>query len=327
MRQLYLHSERFGPTGNSTSEGVLNQLGRPNLDLISLLVREAVQNSWDARRDQRGGVTFRIDLSALTDLQLDTLAQSVFADVPPSLPLTGVLEGVERPRVLVLSDHGTIGLGGPTRADIPTPPGQPRDFIDFLRNVGHPPDRPMTGGTYGYGKAASYLASRGQTICVYTRWEGPDGFESRFIAAALGGTYQAAGPERELLTGRHWWGVERDGIAEPVVGEEADEIGAALGLRVRSGNDTGTSIIVIAPDFGETTPQDAIEQICASVLWNFWPKMLPGSSGVVPIAFRFVLDGAAVAVPEPAEYPPLEGYVQALGLVDAWPDFACVPRV
>ena len=33
----------------------------------------------------------------------------------------------------------------------------------------------MTGGTYGYGKAAAYLASRARTIIVYTRWLSPGG--------------------------------------------------------------------------------------------------------------------------------------------------------
>ena len=54
MRRLDLYSEPFSPNGNVTSEGVLNQLGRPDLDIHSLLVRETVQNSWDARERQWG---------------------------------------------------------------------------------------------------------------------------------------------------------------------------------------------------------------------------------------------------------------------------------
>ena len=42
MRPLELYSERFSPNGNVTSEGVINQLGRPELDIHSLLIRETV---------------------------------------------------------------------------------------------------------------------------------------------------------------------------------------------------------------------------------------------------------------------------------------------
>ena len=117
----------------------------------------------------------------------------VFAEVPERLPLGPVLRGErlasddeDHPgglRLLAISDRGTIGLGGPTRADVASGPGVPRDFVDFLRNVGLPPDKPMTGGTYGYGKAAAYIASRARTIVVHTRWPSPDGLESRFMGA------------------------------------------------------------------------------------------------------------------------------------------------
>ncbi len=46
---LTLHQERVSPSGSMMSIGILNQLGRPNLDTLAVLVREAVQNSWDAR--------------------------------------------------------------------------------------------------------------------------------------------------------------------------------------------------------------------------------------------------------------------------------------
>ena len=46
--------------------------------------------------------------------------------------------------------------------------GEPRDFVDFVRNIGQPPDKDLGGGSFGYGKAAFYIASRARTILVDT---------------------------------------------------------------------------------------------------------------------------------------------------------------
>ncbi len=42
-------SQPYPPEGASAAEGIRNQLGRPELDLLTILVRESAQNSWDAR--------------------------------------------------------------------------------------------------------------------------------------------------------------------------------------------------------------------------------------------------------------------------------------
>lgn len=329
MKALELFSETFSPTGNLTSEGVINQLGRPSLDPLSLLVRETVQNSWDARILDWGGVRYSIDGWTPASPQLDVLRNTVFASLPDRLPLRQVLAGEvilgEGPEsdgtlhLLAISDRGTIGLGGPTRADIPSAPGEPRDYVDFLRNVGLAPDQPMTGGTYGYGKAALYLASRARTICVYTRWHSPDGPQSRFQAAGLGSAHTSASDDgaSALLTGRHWWGRLDGGVAEPVVEDEADAIAGGLGLNVMSGTETGTSILIIGPYLNGHGLDEAIEVISAACLWNFWPKMLPDADGNTPISFTATRQGRPLPIPAPESYPPLHGFVEALRVLDA----------
>jgi hypothetical protein len=330
MSALDLLSEAFNATGNVTSEGVINQLGRPSLDPLSLLVRETVQNSWDARILTWGGVRFEVDAWTPSATQLDVLRNVIFAKLPDRLPLRAVLAEEALPddppdsdatlRLLAISDRGTIGLGGPTRADVASDPGQPRDFVDFLRNVGLPPDRPMTGGTFGYGKAALYLTSRARTICVYTRWKSPDGFQSRFQAAGLGSAHTTPsenGVAAALLTGRHWWGRLVDGVAEPVLDDEADGIAGGLGLDVMTGSETGTSIVVVGPYLDGLGLDEAIEVIVAACLWNFWPKMLPDADGNIPVSFGASSEGRPHPIPPPGDYPPLHGFVEALRRLDA----------
>ena len=330
MIPLDLYSEPFGPTGNLTAVGVTNQLGRPSMDPLTLLVRETAQNSWDARMHDWGGVTFEIRLWTPQPSQAVALNDIIFASVPEGLPLRTILagelladeppEGHHALRLLSVFDRGTTGLGGPTRADVPSVPGEPRDYVDFLRNVGLPPDRPMTGGTYGYGKAAAYLASRARTICVYTRWQRPNGeFESRFEAAAMGapGTAKIGASIGSPLTGRHWWGRRRGGFLEPALDGDADALALSLGLEAMVGEETGTALLIVGPTLNGSTVRDAVDAMVGACLFNFWPKMVPDGAGNTPIRFTARAEDDVVLVPEPADYPPLHGFVEALSMMDA----------
>ncbi len=323
MRPLDLYSEPFSPNGNVTSEGVLNQLGRPDLDVHTLLVRETVQNSWDARANQWGGVSFSVDGWTLNRDEGQALRDLVFAVVPERLPLGPVLRGERLHtdddavppglRLLAISDRGTVGLGGPTRADVGSGPGEPRNFVDFLRNVGLPPDRPMTGGSYGYGKAAAYIASRARTVIVHTRWQSPSGPESRFIAAGLGEAHVTAGPAgtNGMRTGRHWWGRLDGGLADPATGPEADELAAAIGLPTFGRDDFGTTVCVVDPYLIGEGLDDTVAFMVGAIVWNFWPKMLPDGDGNVPITFSATSEGRTVEVPDPRQFLPLTGFVAA----------------
>ena len=83
-------------------------------------------------------------------------------------------------------------------------PGAKRDFVDFVRNIGQPPDKDFGGGSFGYGKAAFYIASAARTILIDTLCRDADGeLERRFIGARLVTTSTMSG---RPYTGRHWWG-------------------------------------------------------------------------------------------------------------------------
>lgn len=137
MEHLFLHSERVSPTGNVTSEGIINQLGRPKLGLLETLVREAVQNSWDAKDILSDSpVTFGMVGWTLNTKQREVLQKRIFKHCPSgdNLPLLNHLQSAEKLTALAIYDRGTVGLGGPTRADVSTNSDGPRDFVDFLRN-------------------------------------------------------------------------------------------------------------------------------------------------------------------------------------------------
>lgn len=314
MSPLDLHSERYAPTGNLASEGVRNQLGRPTLDPLAVLLRESVQNSWDARIRDGRVVEFGIDAVTLGAPCLQSLREVVFAHVPPKLPLGGWLGNPEPRLAFVIWDRGTVGLGGPTRADELSHEGdEAHDFVDFLRNVGSPPDKPQGGGTFGYGKAALYRVSETRTILVHTRCHDRGREESRFIAAALGDRFdQSEGTRTARYTGRHWWGRLHEGLAEPLRDAAADEVAALLGMPVRPVGDTGTSIMVLGPRLGERTLPQALNVLVLSALWHLWPKLVPGPSGAAPMRIALSLNGTTVPIPDPRSHPPLDLFVGAL---------------
>ena len=198
-------SQLVPPMGAINAEGIKNQLGRPSLDRFVLLVREAAQNSWDAADPGGDGpVRFAIDLRELDQQVGDAWRRLLLSSAPAAehLPLRDKLAAPLS--ILFVSDRGTVGLGGPTRADA-VREGERHNYVSFVLNVGEPRDVEFGGGTYGFGKAVFFLASTASTVLVYTHCRnGEDHVESRLVGCALGPSFESDG---HAHTGRHWFGV------------------------------------------------------------------------------------------------------------------------
>lgn len=321
LNKLYLDSEAVTPTGNILPQGIINQLGRPSLDILAILVREAVQNSWDARASDNTPVHFGMSGWALTEKQRHILQNFVFAQSPPSssLALRELLESEQPLYGLAVYDRGTVGLRGPTRADVSASGDGDRNFVNFLRNVGQPSDRQISGGTYGFGKAAFYRASGSRTICVHARCRSNSKIQSRFIASALGSPYESDGIS---YTGRHWWGRQKNGIAEPLLNRDADIVAQALGFPGFSSQECGTTVFVLQPVLNASglssngaesrTPYQALTLAAEYLLWYFWPKMLRYDDRFPSMTFEVLWEGESIQIPDPVDYPPLQGFVQAM---------------
>lgn len=304
-------SQPYPPEGASAAEGIRNQLGKPELDHMTILVRESAQNSWDARRDSGTTVDFRIDLQTVSAAHTAAWRQHLLRKAPVSdhLPLRGSLRnGVIR--LLSISDRGTVGLGGPTRADEVT--GTRTDFVSFLRNIGEPRSTVLGGGTYGFGKGILYLMSRPGVVLVHTRCEYGGQLETRLMGAAMWKSYLAADSAGERrFTGRHWWGDDSGDVIEPLVGSDAEYVAQQLGLRPFADDETGTTITLVDPDLEGYEPSEVAAYLAETIAWQLWPKMIEQSDGTVPMRFAVTCDGISYPVPDPAEYHPLRLFVSA----------------
>lgn len=305
-------SQRVPPMGAIRAEGIKNQLGRPDMDPTVLLIREAAQNSWDAADPYYDGpVRFAVDLRSLGESARRLWRKALTADAPSAdhLPLREALD-LSSANVLFISDRGTTGLGGPTRADEDIA-GAGHDYVSFVLNVGDPRDTDFGGGTYGFGKAVFYLASQASSIIVYTRCRDEGGApESRLVGCALGASYTLGNWE---YTGRHWYGhpISPTGVVEPLRNKEADDLARQLGFPTFEGDDLGTCIAVVAPNLRDDTPEQYVERIRLAILWHLWPKMLHGKT-LPSMAFNVAYNGISHEVPTPEDHPIISRFADCL---------------
>ncbi|MGB5796464.1 MAG: hypothetical protein WBH51_11825 [Mycolicibacter algericus] len=313
MSEIRWWSQPFPPEGGQTAEGIKRQLGRPRLPEYAVLVREAVQNSWDARRDDgERAIEVRFELRRLGGYAVAwrrTLGTTSGASSGP-----GLLNKLNSDSwILTVSDRGTNGLGGPIRSDEPHVPGVSADFVQFIRNVGEPRDKQFGGGTYGFGKGVFYRVSEAGAILVDTLNSEGDARSRRLMGAALGGIETA--PDGRRLTGRHWWGQINDGIPDPLLDTTAAEVAAELGLPGFADGRTGTDVTVLLPDLQldeiEHDPQMLGEQLRGYLYWYLWPKM--GSlTRRRDIDFSLSIDGREFQLPEIHDLPVLSEFAKTL---------------
>jgi uncharacterized membrane protein YgcG len=308
MNALYLHSEPYRPEGNIDARAARRALGHPpQFGPWALLLRETLQNSWDARTGDE--ITYRVDAWFPTPSQFQTLVTDVFHRMPPSKAMAGNKPTERDLPVLVITDHGTRGLGGPTRADLAQ--SDRNDFVDFIRNIGRAEDKALGGGTYGFGKGILYETSICSTIIVFTRTTVAGKTVSRLMAVRLGSSYEHSG---KRFTGRHWWGVPNELTgAEPLTGRAAELLASRLGLTFIPDGDTGTSIMIVGPlaQSDNETLEDVVTEIADAALWWAWPHMVRNSNGKSSVAFQFTHEGDSVPLADPAEHPALRYYVDA----------------
>jgi len=311
---LTRNSERFPPSGGVGAQAARRALGPLRLGFWELFLRETLQNSWDARVSPDGPISFGIHAWDAPPAQRAFLRDTILTDPPSQLGIPAILVSDPLP-LLAVCDSGTWGLSGPTRADVDpaSVPGGRTDFVDLIRDTGRRASKGLAGGTYGFGKAVLCQASAVSTMVIYTRTSLPGPDASRLIAMAIGtDEYQDQGVR---YTGRHWWGVTRDGIAEPVLGADADATAAALGLHGLITGPTGTALMVIAPrtpgDDGPTDLAGIIKATGDAAAEYAWPHMIAVQSRRPTIDLSLTLDGSPQHPPDPETDTRLRVFAEA----------------
>ena len=311
MTAVARYSEPVSPSGGLQAKGLANLLGAPTMDHITLVLREAAQNAWDARLDE-GAPALLVRVRNLRGGQRDALRAMLLAGSESSGEpqevdqLTPLLAQGEEIPVLEICDFGTHGLSGS-----PDPVKESSRFVRFFFDIGSPHFDGSTGGTYGFGRASLYLAGQARTIVVDSQVAGADG-PRRMMACRLGDSYVATSGEGwgNRHTGRHFWGTSADGHSiRPIEGRQAVDISEAIGFPKRDGGaHPGTSILIPWPDIGMDTAAHCIPQI---LYHNLWPKLV-AVNGRTPMELRVDLGGGERSLSLAGGHPVYECFATAL---------------
>lgn len=320
MAELEFFAEAVSEVGGITGSGLGKLLGAPDLSPLELLIREAVQNSWDARREDKASIQFNVEFLELRNDELTAFRSLIVDGLTPYVPEKLLSLGIgSKQDALVISDRNTKGLGGTTQSDMHT--DGTSDFVNFAFMIGE--TKPSTdhqgsasGGSYGYGRSSFFRASEAKTILVHSRAIVEGGLESRFIGISWQDKYHDG--TAKLYTGRHWWGSrdENDRFG-PLIGPDADRVAKSMGMDVATGETTGTTVMILDPVLEpfvaeerdnervvqEISPQD---QIVSSIIWNCWPRIIDEA-----IKFSVSWSGKKVEIPKIRKHPRLKVFARA----------------
>ncbi|MGW9827362.1 hypothetical protein ACUXNS_002386 [Brevibacterium pityocampae] len=287
MTQLNIYSKPRG-AGDQTSGG-RGKLLRATSDLtrVQVLIRETLQNSWDAALDD-WVPAYGIHVHQPSLEVRAALSNDVFTGLPDSLQLLASSLSDPEMHVIEIYDRGTTGLDGPVRAGEAAPEGEPNNFNSFVFDIGTTKTDSASGGTFGFGKTATFEVSRAHSVVYWSVCRTAVGdLEHRIIACSLHDAYDQRGTR---FTGAHWWGDPNADEIVPLRGPAAQALGERLFKTWFGEDETGTSILVIDPEVTVTTADDAaaqripvrtdeqrraiVDEIVDSLARDAWPKFI-----------------------------------------------------
>jgi len=278
------------------SEGQYKLLNDGNeMGVLIVMLREAVQNSWDARIRNNQNITFTLRGLNLSRENTSAIYKAIGKEGAYGFELSQAIRNVGN--AIEISDSNTIGLSGPTGFDNLDEEDKKNRFIKFVHTLGNGAQSAGDGGSFGFGKTSLYKASKVGTVAIYTKTEVDDGTESRFIIKNL----DKSGNKRFSNSGVYWWGKEiiRSENAdvgtwiEPLKNYEADELWSSIGGTRFGELETGVKLMVFAPELSRDYPKSGksilhanLEHLAKNVTHYFWAKW-PEEASQQGIEFKF----------------------------------------
>ncbi len=228
--------------GGSALRGMQNN-AMPKLDLF---IREVLQNSSDAKRDDKTFIRAEINVGDFDSNQLSKKFNKI------ENKLENVYE--KNSKFISVKDSNTVGLTGEINIDNVSEENYGR-FLNLITSIGKAQEKSNAGGSWGYGKTIYYRLGIGLVI-YYSRVKYNGEYQSRLMASLIEDEKKADGIlvgayENEFgpRTGMAWWGTinrsRQEERIEPITNEdEINEILNCFNILPYGENETGTTVII-----------------------------------------------------------------------------------
>ena len=302
--------ENNPPMGGATGEAFTNTLASSGMAPASVLAREAIQNSVDAKA--AGGEKVRVDFVAQSITGKEKaafVAASGLGRIAGRADRLGFkepncvadLSNAKKPlNLLFVDDHNTTGLAG-------DPADSESKFSRFLLSLGDGGKEHSehgTGGSYGFGKSVYSSNSGILTIFAYSRTTDGEGAPLSLLFGC--GYYRKHKHDDAGFTGRAWFGhdvtdthANAHQIVAPMRGAEADAMAVKLGFAERGEDDLGTSVLIVDAKVETADILSGVED------W-WWPRLLSNLLDV-----RVVDAAGGIAFPRPRKRNDLKPFLEA----------------
>lgn len=301
--------EASSPMGGAAGEAYTNTLAASGMHPASVLAREAIQNSVDARvaDDRKVRVEF-VARTLVGDAKASFVKQAGLAAFLPRKDKLGFKEpncigSLDKANaalnLLYINDYNTTGLQG-------DPSSPDSKFYRLLLSLGDggKEDEQHTGGSYGFGKSVYSSNSGVLTIFAYSRTTDAKGQPMSLLFGC--GYFRGHRTAEKFFTGRAWFGFDTTTpqanahqIVTPLRNVDADEMANALGFKSRNGEDVGTSVLIIDSRIESHELLKGIED-------SWWPRLI---SNMLDVAVVDAVGG--ISFPRPRKREDLKPFLDA----------------
>lgn len=305
--------------GGTTTKAVTRTIANTGLSQTEVLLREAIQNSYDAHLGNNKPLKVKLNCYKFSKDSIEYIS-SLFKNAGK------IGENLEKRFLtnyynLEISDRNTTGLIGfngfyEGDSNQINENHVEQKFHHFIYMTGNDDVKDKgAGGSFGFGKAALYKYSDFRTIVVYSRIYSKvsNQYQSRFIICRIDDRL----PEKES---RCWWGAEgkySDGTtyAKPINGEDADFLAQKFGMTPFTETETGTDILILKANIkeGEESFKPTFEEEIPVLICHwFWPKIIT-QNFQKKIEFSLFLNKEDITenIPDPTEIYPYSTFSRA----------------
>lgn len=220
-----------------TGSALMRLLDKSSLSKIDLLIRESVQNSFDAQKPEVGYIDYKIfcNLFNVNDFLKIINNIDIFEDLKE-----------DKAKSIVIQDFNTIGLNGLIKNN---EIDYSSNFYKLIYDNGNPQSKESAGGSWGYGKTIYYQVGIG-IVLYYTRTINKGKYEDSLIINLI----ENENNKESVLNknkcknnvGIAYWGLkEHEKIMLPIMEKnEIEKILKIFNVKPYKETDTGTTIII-----------------------------------------------------------------------------------